>query len=254
MIEHDTLCKPVEPGIRILLCTLGSVAADADAVTDANLLSADEQERAARFALARDRWSYRAAHGLLRSLLTEFHQQPPLAWTFCHNAHGRPELDPQWHGVNPPRFNISHTHDRVAVALTLDAVPPGVEVGVDVESMTRTADALGLARRFLSPREADWLHSLPADDQQSRFLCLWTLKEAVAKAVGLGLSLNLRHFHCTLEPLSVTFDDPRWGQPEEWALYNEWVAPGHWVSMAVRHPSDQPVKWEVRHDGHSVKQ
>lgn len=243
----ESVLDTPESGIRILLRTQGPVPAGHYEVPDDYPLSDDERERAARFMFARDRWSYCAAHGLLRRLLAEFHHQPPLAWAFCNNAHGRPELDVRQHGVNPPRFNISHTHDRVAVALTLDAVPPGLEVGVDVEPVARTADALGLARRFLSPQEADGLHSLPDSEQQTQFLRLWTLKEAVVKAVGLGLSLNLQRFHCRFDPLSVTFDDPRWGRSEEWALYNEWVAPGHWVSMAVRHPPDIPVIWVIEH-------
>lgn len=243
----ESVLNTSEPGIRILLRTQGPVPADHYEAPDDHPLSADERERAARFAFARDRWSYCAAHGLLRNLLAEFHHQPPLAWRFCHNAHGRPELDTAQHGENPPRFNISHTHDRVAVALTLDEPPQGLEVGVDVEPVARTADALGLARRFLSHQEADWLHSLQASEQQTQFLRLWTLKEAVAKAVGLGLSLDLRRFHCRLDPLSVTFDDPRWGCSEEWTLYNEWVASGHWVSMAVRHPPDTPVIRLIEH-------
>jgi 4'-phosphopantetheinyl transferase len=210
-------------------------------------LSAAEHERAARFVFERDRLAYTAAHGLLRRMLTEFHQLPPLAWQFSNNAYGRPQLDPEHHGINPPRFNLSHTRGRVAVALTRDPVPDGFELGVDAEGVERTTDALGLAKRFLSPRESDWLHGLPATEHHTGFLRLWTLKEAVAKAAGLGLSLNFQTFHCDPDSLSVRFDDACWGTPEYWHLHNEWIEPGHWVSMAIRCPPDITVQWQIEH-------
>ncbi len=234
--------------VRILLRTRPVVDGEA-AISDASgwLLSDTERERASRFVFGRDRATYSAAHSLLRSMLTEFHQCPPLAWQFRNNPHGRPELDPAIYGSQAPRFNLSHTHGRVAVAITLDPVPDGFELGVDAESVARTADVLGLARRFLSPAEADWLQALPASDHQSQFLRLWTLKEAVAKAVGLGLSLNFQSFHCRVDPLSVSFDQPGFGPSECWNLHNEWVAPGHWLSLAVRCPSGIRPDWQIEH-------
>ncbi len=234
--------------VRIILRTL-SVSPDnvPDAGSPVWCLSGAERERAARFVFERDRLAYSAAHGLLRNMLAEFHQLPPLAWQFRSNAYGRPELNPEKHGNEIPRFNLTHTRGRVAVALTRDPLPEGFELGVDAECVERTADALGLAKRFLSARESDWLHGLPAAQHQSQFLRLWTLKEAVAKAVGLGLSLNFQTFHCGVDPLSVLFDEPCWGTREHWHLHNEWIEPGHWLSMAVRCPPDVAVEWQIEH-------
>mgnify|MGYP006277301845 CR=1 FL=1 len=229
---------------KILLHTLAPATAGDDTASEF-CLSGAERERAGRFVFARDRWAYSAAHSLLRTLLAEHHHLSPLDWTFRNNAYGRPELCPDRHGPAAPRFNISHTHGRVAVALTLDHVPAGLDVGVDVENVARTADVLALARRFLSGQEADWLESLPATEHHTQFLRLWTLKEAVAKAVGMGLSLNFQSFHCRFDPLSVTFDQAERGRPEHWSLYNEWIAPGHWVSMAVRHPAETRIVWVI---------
>lgn len=213
----------------------------------AGFLSPAERERAARFTFDRDRWAYSAAHSLLRRTLTEFYGLPPLAWQFSLNAYGRPELDPAHHGSQAARFNISHTHGRVAVVTTLGIIPDGVEVGVDTEGVERTPDVLGLARRFLSASESDWLQALPTHDHQRQFLRLWTVKEAVAKAAGRGLSLGFQAFHCRFDPLSVQFDEAEWGTADEWTLYNEWVEPAHWVSVAVHCPPGVAVEWQVEH-------
>ncbi|WP_144121959.1 4'-phosphopantetheinyl transferase family protein [Catellatospora sichuanensis] len=71
---------------------------------------------------------------------------------------------------------VSHTPNLAAVAVT--ALGP---VGVDVEPI-RPLPASELARRWFSGSEADWVARHPAD-----FLLLWTLKEAVGKALGVGL-------------------------------------------------------------------
>lgn len=85
---------------------------------------------------------------------------------------GRPVLAdmPGWH------LGISHTRDVVAVAVT-SAGP----VGVDIEPI-RELPAAALARHWFAEREARWIERRPRD-----FLHLWTQKEAVGKALGLGL-------------------------------------------------------------------
>lgn len=74
--------------------------------------------------------------------------------------------------------HISLAHTRSASAVALSALGP---VGVDLEA-DRALPAAELARHWFSPAEADWVALHPKD-----FLLLWTLKEAVGKALGTGL-------------------------------------------------------------------
>lgn len=71
---------------------------------------------------------------------------------------------------------VSHTPDLAAVAVT--ELGP---LGIDVEPI-RPLPAAELARRWFSGPEADWVARHPDD-----FLLLWTQKEAVGKALGVGL-------------------------------------------------------------------
>ncbi|MGW4501877.1 4'-phosphopantetheinyl transferase family protein [Micromonospora sp. NPDC004336] len=77
--------------------------------------------------------------------------------------------------------SVSRTDGLVVVA----ARPAG-PVGVDVERVRRLP-AVALARRWYAPAEASWLAGRPADGRVADFLRLWTAKEAVGKALGVGL-------------------------------------------------------------------
>ncbi|MDM4719002.1 4'-phosphopantetheinyl transferase superfamily protein [Micromonospora sp. WMMA1363] len=77
--------------------------------------------------------------------------------------------------------SVSRTGGLVVVA-----VRAGGPVGVDVERC-RPLPALDLARRWYAPTEAAWLAGRPAAGRNRDFLRLWTAKEAVGKALGVGL-------------------------------------------------------------------
>lgn len=82
--------------------------------------------------------------------------------------------------------NVSHTRGLVAAALSLEA-----RVGIDVEALDRRVDHAAVAARFFHPLENAALARLPPAQQAQGFLALWTGKEAVAKALGLGLETEL---------------------------------------------------------------
>jgi 4'-phosphopantetheinyl transferase len=234
--------------LNIILCTLTADAAENpfDQI-DPTLLSEAEHQRTARFAFPKDRWSYAAAHALLRLLLAECHKLPPLSWRFRNNQFGRPEIDPKLGHDHPPRFSISHTHGMAVCALTIGDSPKSMEIGVDAESLQRPIEPLPLADRFLSSREAQWLRALPEEQRRHEFIRLWTLKEAIAKATGLGLQMDLKSFHCSVDEISVAFESTDWGSPEDWALRNCSVAPHHTVSLALRGPQATSINLEIRH-------
>ncbi|NJP30909.1 4'-phosphopantetheinyl transferase family protein [Micromonospora thermarum] len=77
--------------------------------------------------------------------------------------------------------SVSRTGGIIVVA-----VRAGGPVGVDVERC-RPLPALGLAGRWYDPAEAAWLAGRPPSGRERDFLRLWTAKEAVGKALGVGL-------------------------------------------------------------------
>ena len=153
----------------------------------AALLSPDEQEHAQRLRFRDDARDYAVAHALLRRELSRGSSTTPAAWSFDRGAHGKPFL--AGHGAAAPSFSLSHTRGMVACAVA----PAEVAVGVDVEANQRDLDAARLAERFFAATEVAALAALPERARRERFYDLWTVKEAVVKAVGLALPPALPH-------------------------------------------------------------
>ncbi|MGA2569835.1 MAG: 4'-phosphopantetheinyl transferase superfamily protein [Terracidiphilus sp.] len=70
-------------------------------------------------------------------------------------------------------------------------VSDGIEVGIDLEPHGRAEAIAEIAVRVFSPAELAQYEALTGVEKLERALSLWTLKEAYAKARGLGLSLPL---------------------------------------------------------------
>lgn len=154
-----------------------------------SFLSESERSRLSRFHFTRHRDAFLVAHGLKRSALsTLFPDVPPGLWQFAPGLLGKPEVagPGEYRAV---RFSITHTDGLVAFL-----VAPGIDCGVDAEPVHRPRDVTPLARRNLSPLERERFDALPPWARAEHFCRLWTLKEAYAKARGLGLRLPFDRF------------------------------------------------------------
>ncbi len=150
----------------------------------ARLCSPEEELRCGRLVFERDRRSFLAAHGLVRLALSWC--QPdvdPSSWRFHPGPFGRPELVGQ---LSETGLDTSLSHSEAWVACI---VTRGLGCGIDVERVGRQRDHAGLVALALTPVEANELRETPSALRPRRFIECWTLKEALAKAVGLGLHL-----------------------------------------------------------------
>ena len=102
----------------------------------------------------------------------------PAAVTLDHDEHGRPLIEGSALAVS-----IAHAAEFVACAVSERAV------GVDLERTDRPEADAALAKRFCTPAERRQLDNLPVDERQQALVRLWTRKEAVAKALGLGVAI-----------------------------------------------------------------
>ena len=148
------------------------------------ILSEEERRRALRFHWVQDAVLYAAAHALVRVVLSmEFKTLPPAAWRFSTGPFGKPSIEGQAQGG----FNLTHSWPYAAVAVVARGA-----CGIDVECHEQRGEWLSVAGQAFHPCELRCLHAAP--DPGRMFVRLWTLKEAVSKAVGKGLSLPFDSF------------------------------------------------------------
>ncbi len=145
------------------------------------LLSIEERLRAGRFVFPILAKRFIAAHGRLRQILGERLGLGPASLNFMTNAYGKPELiDRQVH------FSLSHSGDLAALAVA--AFP----IGLDIEIMRPVSR--DLPDRYFSAIERDGLRALHGETWREAFFRCWTRKEAVIKALGMGLAFPLADF------------------------------------------------------------
>ena len=101
----------------------------------------------------------------------------------------------------------------------------------------RPAAHLEIARAFFSSLELASLTSLPPTQQKDRFFDIWTLKEAYAKARGMGMSLPFHAFAFDLsveQPPRISFSPELADDPDDWR-FRLWSPTGHHrLAVAVR--------------------
>ena len=190
------------------------------------MLDASERERAARFMHPRDVARFVVAHGALRDILARATGLKPAAVRFHLGPQGKPALAD---GEAPP-FNMAHRDDLAIVGIGSDG-----PLGVDVEALQPMSDAMSIARQHFAPPEVEALAALPPAMRQDAFYRLWTRKEALLKASGMGPSFPLDRY-------TVTHDDPARvlavaEAPDEaasWQLRTLDLAPGHVAAVAWR--------------------
>lgn len=201
-----------------------------------SILSAEENQRAARFVFPRDRQRFVLAHGYLRGILARYLRCEPDQLTFSTNEYGKPAITD-----GSLEFNLSHSGHFALVAVSRHR-----KVGVDVEHMRQGVEFEALARRFFSDRENAEFTELSPESRTSAFYRCWTLKEAYIKAHGLGLSLPLDSFDVSLapnEPTALKATRPNPTEASRWKLLSFEVDFEHAGAVAVEGNTSEIRYW-----------
>lgn len=192
------------------------------------VLSDAEERRYQRFAFAKDRIHFAAAHALLRGVLSQYADIMPQHWQFSLNKWGKPAIANE--GIANIGFNLTHTQGLVACGVVRTA-----SIGIDAEWTARSIELDNLARGCLAPAELAYFLSTPEEKQREVFFRLWTLKEAYIKAQGRGLSIALDSFSFELNPTDVTirFATPEADNANAWSFFEYQPTPEHHLAVAV---------------------
>jgi 4'-phosphopantetheinyl transferase len=153
----------------------------------AKALSANENERAEKFLIARARERFVAARGILRQLLGMYLGLQTDKIDFRYGPQGKPSLSATHN--SKVCFSVSHSQ-----GMGLFAFASSGEVGVDIEEVKADFKGMQIASHFFSDEEIAELAKLQPELANEAFFECWTGKEAYVKARGDGLSLPLRGF------------------------------------------------------------
>lgn len=182
----------------------------------AALLSAAERERAARFHFDADRRRFIRVHARLRELLGARSGVPPEALQLEPGQHGKPVL-----AGSRLHFSLSRSDELAAYAFAWDRA-----VGIDIEAIRPLAAADAIVAKTFPRRERQAYAGLAPRDKVPGFFRGWTRTEALAKALGAGLTLPP-------EALDAALDD-------HWVVHSFVPAPGFAGAVAYSLPGPCP--------------
>ena len=168
-------------------------------------LSSDEIARAQRFYFPEHRQRFIAGRGTIRAILGQYLGIDPKQVEFEYQPRGKPLLAAKF-ADKGLLFNLSHSQD-----LALCGVSYQNQIGVDLEYIRTMSDLEGLAKRFFSSREYEYLRLFSPQEQQQIFFRYWTCKEAYLKATGDGL-VQLEEIEISLTP----------NQPSQLLVLGDW--------------------------------
>jgi 4'-phosphopantetheinyl transferase len=156
-----------------------------------HVLSGDERARAARFLREETRRSFIAGRSGMRSILAMYLGIDPAEVALESALSGKPQLAEA--AAGDLRFNLAHSGELALVAVTR-----GGEIGVDVERLRPVEHWQEIAARYFHPTETAAIGADAAQTPINFFRC-WTRKEAVLKAIGVGIIFPLDLFRVPME-------------------------------------------------------
>lgn len=185
-------------------------------------LSLDEIARRDRFRAAGDAWNFVVGRALVRHALQRLFglNQASIAI----GAFGKPAL-----AGGGPNFSIAHAGGIIACAVSRDFV-----VGVDVEPPAILSERDAIAADTFAPSEQALIAAAAPEGRDEIFTRVWTLKEAVVKATGLGPNLHPPGFAVRLDSPALLGGGPELAPFDDWGLAQTRLKSGRWLALALR--------------------
>ena len=183
VFDEDIWWRPfrVVDGIRVFHVDLSPDARhEARAVA---WLSKEELERRAKFIHVRAQRDYALCRAATRALLCDRLGCANHRLSFVYGDHGKPFAVVDGRPA-PIGFNLSHSAPHGLIALASRG-----RIGVDVETRHTGRDFDGIAESVYGRHERRALAATSGDDKIRLFFRLWSMKEALIKALGTGFSL-----------------------------------------------------------------
>ena len=174
-----------------------------------------DQRRYAAMRSRKRRSEFLLGRLLLRYALQQCYGKASDRWRLVAPAGGAPRLEVDSIDHSPPTISIAHSRGLVVCAVA--ALP---RLGVDVENYQKRKIHLAeISSATFHSLELAEMARLPEAERKDYFFRCWTLKEALAKALGIGLAMPFRNFgftDCRLAESPENWD----AKSESWGFAN----------------------------------
>lgn len=209
-------------------------------------LTGAERLRLQRFCFEEHKKQLLLGRVLMRQVLSRYEELAPADWKFCYNDYGKPLLAPKLltQLSSPLYFNLSHSRGVIVLA-----VARLEEIGIDIESNSRSRRVEKIAQRYFSNVEIKNLLALDESQRLARFYDLWSLKEAYIKACGMGLAIDLGHFSFSFaqtDKINIEFADQRDDDAKHWQFWQLNAVDGFNLALAAKSKSGQQIN-QIKH-------
>lgn len=181
VLLHD----PLPPGVDIHRVELSLDVEDECAW---RMLAPDEQVRARRFALRADRARFVQTRAAVRSLLARRLGCSAAGVPLSGGPYGKPCVAGDAQSL--PLFNVSHAGAQALIALADPARVTHVGIDIEAQFLDLGADIDAILAMAFTERECREVRG--AKDAVRAFYQRWVGKEAVLKAVGVGMAEYLQ--------------------------------------------------------------
>lgn len=131
--------------------------------------------------------------GITRIILSSFFGMVPCDIEYDYSISGKPFVSSA--GFRDYSFNISHSKEYLFLGIT-----KGREIGVDIERISPTFNYPIVAKSIFSEKEKAVFNSYDELSQLKAFYKMWVQKEAISKALGLGISIGFNKFSVNIDP------------------------------------------------------
>ena len=197
-------------------------------------LDGEEKSRAAKFAFPKDRRAYVLRHALLRKLVGAYLGVRASRPEFVAGRMGKPALKPA-----PDQSWLAFSM-AASWPVGLFAFASHHELGVDVERIRPIDGAADIAATHFTAQEQQAFSAAPPADQPRIFFRIWTRKEALVKAIGIGLTADLSSVDVLGRPDPVPRAGPSAAEiSEDWALADLDLGPGLAAALCL------PAGWAI---------
>lgn len=176
---------------------------------------------------ASDKNRYLLSRVALRLLLSKYLLKNPELLSFGNDLDNKPFLLNT--NGDEIKFNISYAKDYILISVSL------TEVGVDTEYIDPIFDFDDILTDFFAVDEKNYIEET---NSKERFFTSWTKKEALAKAIGIGILGPINQFPILNGDTFVNSDILN--TTNNWIIHSFYVTNTH-VGSVARIANQQPI-------------